>query len=61
MCPFFPKLISTLRSHGVEISMAFTYADAEKSISGSFPPGIMIEELFDIERFANGDSYHPPA
>jgi cobalt/nickel transport system ATP-binding protein len=34
--PVLPKLISTLRSHGVEISMAFTYADAEKAFLDAF-------------------------
>lgn len=34
--PVLPKLISTLRSHGVEISMAFTYADAEKAFLEAF-------------------------
>jgi cobalt/nickel transport system ATP-binding protein len=34
--PVLPKLISTLRAHGVEISMAFTYADAEKAFLDAF-------------------------
>jgi cobalt/nickel transport system ATP-binding protein len=34
--PVLPKLISTLRSHGIEISMAFTYADAEKAFLEAF-------------------------
>lgn len=34
--PVLPKLISTLRSHGVEISMAFTYADAKKAFLDAF-------------------------
>jgi cobalt/nickel transport system ATP-binding protein len=34
--PVLPKLISMLRSHGVEISMAFTYADAEKAFLKAF-------------------------
>ncbi|MFA5295750.1 MAG: ATP-binding cassette domain-containing protein [Methanoregulaceae archaeon] len=34
--PVLPKLISTLRTHGVEISMAFTYADAEKAFLDAF-------------------------
>jgi cobalt/nickel transport system ATP-binding protein len=37
--PVLPKLISTLRSHGVEISMAFTYADAEKAFLDAFGHG----------------------
>jgi cobalt/nickel transport system ATP-binding protein len=37
--PVLPKLISTLRSHGVEISMAFTYADAEKAFLDAFGRG----------------------
>ena len=37
--PVLPKLISTLRSHGVEISMAFTYADAEKAFLEAFGRG----------------------
>jgi len=34
--PVLPKLISTLRSHGIEISMAYTYADAEKAFLKAF-------------------------
>jgi cobalt/nickel transport system ATP-binding protein len=34
--PVLPKLISTLRSRGVEISMAFSYADAEKAFLEAF-------------------------
>jgi cobalt/nickel transport system ATP-binding protein len=34
--PVLPKLISTLKSHGVDISMAFTYADAEKAFLEAF-------------------------
>ena len=34
--PVLPKLISTLKSHGVNISMAFTYADAEKAFLEAF-------------------------
>jgi cobalt/nickel transport system ATP-binding protein len=34
--PVLPKLISTLKSQGVEISMAFTYADAEKAFLEAF-------------------------
>ena len=34
--PVLPKLISTLRSHGIKISMAFTYADAEKAFLDAF-------------------------
>jgi cobalt/nickel transport system ATP-binding protein len=34
--PVLPKLISTLKSRGVDISMAFTYADAEKAFLEAF-------------------------
>ncbi|MCE5299140.1 MAG: ATP-binding cassette domain-containing protein [Methanoregulaceae archaeon] len=34
--PVLPKLISTLRSHGIGISMAFTYSDAEKAFLEAF-------------------------
>lgn len=34
--PVLPKLISTLRSNGIDISMAFTYADAEKAFLDAF-------------------------
>jgi cobalt/nickel transport system ATP-binding protein len=34
--PVLPKLIDTLRSHGVQISMAYTYADAEAAFLEAF-------------------------
>ncbi|MDD1720224.1 MAG: ATP-binding cassette domain-containing protein, partial [Methanoregulaceae archaeon] len=34
--PVLPKLISSLRAHGVEISMAYTYADAERAFFEAF-------------------------
>lgn len=34
--PILPKLISTLKSHGIEISMAYTYAEAEKAFLEAF-------------------------
>jgi len=37
--PVLPKLISSLKSQGVEISMAFTYADAEKAFLEAFGRG----------------------
>ncbi len=54
--PVLPKLIKTLRENGVEVSMAYTYADAEKSLLRRFWQTIMIEELFQIERDAYRDS-----
>jgi cobalt/nickel transport system ATP-binding protein len=34
--PVLPKLISTLRAQGIEISMAYSYADAEKAFLEAF-------------------------
>jgi cobalt/nickel transport system ATP-binding protein len=34
--PVLPKLISTLRAHGIKISMAYSYADAEKTFLEAF-------------------------
>jgi len=31
-----PKLLKTLRENGVEVSMAYTYADAENSLLRAF-------------------------
>ena len=34
--PVLPKLLNTLKEHGVEVSMAYTYADTEKSLLRAF-------------------------
>ncbi|GAB6286144.1 MAG: ATP-binding cassette domain-containing protein [Methanoregula sp.] len=34
--PVIPKLLSTLKENGVEVSMAYTYADAEESLLRAF-------------------------
>jgi cobalt/nickel transport system ATP-binding protein len=34
--PVLPKLISTLRAHGIEISMAYSYTNAEKAFLDAF-------------------------
>jgi cobalt/nickel transport system ATP-binding protein len=34
--PVLPKLLNTLRENGVEVSMAYTYADTEESLLRAF-------------------------
>ena len=33
---YFPKLLNTLKENGVEVSMAYTYADTEESLLRAF-------------------------
>ena len=54
--PVLPKLIRSLQEHGVDINMGYTYEEVEKVFLEAFRKKDMIEELFDIERYAYRDS-----